>query len=286
MTDSMFVFNETMRYISQKRNMALKSVNENGETVKRSHGGVTGNITFDRFFTAKIKSNGFYGMSWKIDRNCETEEHCYNLYPDTVTSDAGLRKFGSKNRLMSLMCIPVGILKRLDLRHRDTYLVDIITSPTPRIVLRDRNKSDILEGDMSATIYCKAAGEIVDDVIIANSTEFQAYRRKADTIKTNHKIAHDAGKITIPFYCDIYVDPDDRHCDHVFSCKDGFLHNIPPELISHPSNLRFMDSYLNMSKGSDSWVSLDEFKEDIVASGHYTMGAIEDAIFYFDPNTV
>lgn len=278
--ENLFTFNYRPT-ITLKRKMAAPAFNDRGETVKRSYGGSTGNITFDSNFTANIRSNGFYDMVWKIYRDCETDDNRYVLYPEAVTSDKGLRKFGAKNRHMSLMSIPVSILGRLGMKHLDTYFVDVMTAPVPRIILRDRNKSSVIGEEMMATIYCKAVGEIKDDVIIADSTEFKEYRQAADTVKNRHQKAHDDGKITIPYYQDIIVEQDKRHCDHIFSCKDGFLNNIPPELISHPSNLQFMDGHLNSSKGAESWKTLSKFKNDIVESGDYPMSYIEDSIKYF-----
>lgn len=52
--------------------------------------------------------------------------------------------------------------------------------------------------------------------------------------------------------------------DHIFSIKDGFINNVPPSLVSHPSNLRMLREKDNMSKNYRSAVSIYEFYRKII----------------------
>lgn len=263
--------------LSPKRQVAAKITN--GEkTIKDSNGRSTSNITFDSKFTEVIRNNGFYDMKWKIYRDAESNENSYVLYPETVTSVPGLRKFGTKNKHMSLMQIPVRVMENLDLYHMDTYLIDIITSPSPMIILRDRNVENVLHGSMSAKVYLKAVGEVAEVKVIADKELYEDYRADAVNVMKKYLTMENNGGLEIPYFDGIIVDPKDRHCDHIFSCKDGYLNDIPPDLISHPSNLQFMENKINISKNAKSWCTLDEFKQKIVDSGGFSLEDIEKRI--------
>lgn len=51
--------------------------------------------------------------------------------------------------------------------------------------------------------------------------------------------------------------------DHMYSVKDGFENNVPPELLSHPANCRLIIHNENSSKNRNSCITLDELKERI-----------------------
>ena len=51
--------------------------------------------------------------------------------------------------------------------------------------------------------------------------------------------------------------------DHILSREYGWRNNIPPEIISHPVNCRFLSNIDNARKGSDSHMSLDELLRKI-----------------------
>ena len=51
--------------------------------------------------------------------------------------------------------------------------------------------------------------------------------------------------------------------DHMYSVKDGFENNVPPEILSHPANCRLIIHNENVSKHRNSCITLDELKERI-----------------------
>jgi len=48
--------------------------------------------------------------------------------------------------------------------------------------------------------------------------------------------------------------------DHLYSVKDGFLNNVPLEIIKHPANCKLVKHIDNQKKGSKSSISLEELK--------------------------
>lgn len=50
----------------------------------------------------------------------------------------------------------------------------------------------------------------------------------------------------------------DDHVDHIYSVKDGFDNQIPPEVIGHRINLRWLNKKVNGSKGSRSDMTLSK----------------------------
>ena len=51
--------------------------------------------------------------------------------------------------------------------------------------------------------------------------------------------------------------------DHMYSVKDGFENNVPPNLLAHPANCRLVIHNENVSKHKNSCITLDELKERI-----------------------
>lgn len=51
--------------------------------------------------------------------------------------------------------------------------------------------------------------------------------------------------------------------DHIYSVKDGFLNNINPLIIAHPANCRLMLHSDNVSKYTDSGITIEELLERI-----------------------
>ena len=51
------------------------------------------------------------------------------------------------------------------------------------------------------------------------------------------------------------------HLDHKFSIYDGFVNNVPPEVISSVSNLQILSEHENISKHKESCLSLNELIE-------------------------
>lgn len=51
--------------------------------------------------------------------------------------------------------------------------------------------------------------------------------------------------------------------DHKLSKKDGFLNNIPPEIIGHYKNLKILTEFENKSKGSNSSILISDLYEQV-----------------------
>jgi hypothetical protein len=56
----------------------------------------------------------------------------------------------------------------------------------------------------------------------------------------------------------------DYHLDHLFSIKQGFLQNIPIEIISHPCNLQMIHYKDNLKKQDECWISKDDLLNNII----------------------
>lgn len=56
----------------------------------------------------------------------------------------------------------------------------------------------------------------------------------------------------------------DIHLDHIFSVADAFDSSVPPEVVSHWSNLRVIDGTLNTSKGRRSDKTLLSLYNDYI----------------------
>lgn len=67
-----------------------------------------------------------------------------------------------------------------------------------------------------------------------------------------------------------WLDPENKrgknwHVDHVYSITDGFLNNVPIDVISDISNLRLISDKENYSKHRHSHKSLDQLYEDYLS---------------------
>ena len=51
------------------------------------------------------------------------------------------------------------------------------------------------------------------------------------------------------------------HLDHIYSVKDGFINEVPVEIVSHWSNLMLIPYRHNIAKSNTSWRSLDQLHE-------------------------
>lgn len=56
------------------------------------------------------------------------------------------------------------------------------------------------------------------------------------------------------------------HIDHMYSIKQGFLNNIPIEIITHPYNLHMIHYKDNLVKQDSCWIEIDELLKKISES--------------------
>ena len=85
--------------------------------------------------------------------------------------------------------------------------------------------------------------------------EYQIY--KSNVINMSNKIFRRFGEIVNPDGVIRY------HLDHMVSIRFGFDNNIPPEIISHVSNLCMLEESKNISKGFDCSITIDELYKRI-----------------------
>jgi hypothetical protein len=86
---------------------------------------------------------------------------------------------------------------------------------------------------------------------------------------TRKRYAHRVYQISITTYLNNVdlLDPErkrgkDWHIDHIYSVEDGFLNNVPPNIMGHVSNLRLISSKENYAKHKRSEKSIEELYED------------------------
>lgn len=56
------------------------------------------------------------------------------------------------------------------------------------------------------------------------------------------------------------------HVDHIYSIHDGFLNFVAPDVIASICNLQLLPGPINISKNSDSWMTLEDLLLTIAAS--------------------
>lgn len=56
----------------------------------------------------------------------------------------------------------------------------------------------------------------------------------------------------------------DYHIDHLFSIKQGFLEDLPIEIISHPCNLHMIFYKDNLKKQDECWITKEELLSNII----------------------
>ena len=99
---------------------------------------------------------------------------------------------------------------------------------------------------------------------IAEKTEYQIYKESCQfkfTLIEMNKL--DLQKATIHGWYHPIKNPNGATRDHMFSIKEGFLQNIPPELIKHPANCEIMLQKENSSKNAKCSITLEELKQRI-----------------------
>jgi hypothetical protein len=58
--------------------------------------------------------------------------------------------------------------------------------------------------------------------------------------------------------------PKTYHLDHLYSIKQGFLNNLPIEIITHPCNLHMINYQENLIKQDNCWITRDELLKNII----------------------
>ena len=53
-------------------------------------------------------------------------------------------------------------------------------------------------------------------------------------------------------------DEDAYHVDHIFSIYDGFMNDVPADVIGNICNLQCIPGLINITKRNDSWITLKE----------------------------
>jgi len=56
----------------------------------------------------------------------------------------------------------------------------------------------------------------------------------------------------------------DYHIDHIYSLKQGFLNNIPVEIITHPCNLHMINYKDNLIKQDNCWIEIEDLLKKII----------------------
>lgn len=107
---------------------------------------------------------------------------------------------------------------------------------------------------------------------------YKKYRLEADSFLNYHESFLPEGT-TFPVWGSSIMIPGVKyHRDHIFSCKDGYLHYIPTVLISDISNIQMMTESENCSKGSKSFGTVEDFISRLISSGRYKESEIHEMI--------
>jgi hypothetical protein len=84
-------------------------------------------------------------------------------------------------------------------------------------------------------------------------TKWELYKEKVDNITRSNWIQYEN-----------LINPENYprgqlfNLDHKVSKRDGFINDVPPEVIGHYKNLEILTEFANKSKGSNSSITIDE----------------------------
>ena len=97
-------------------------------------------------------------------------------------------------------------------------------------------------------------------VPLDKQTKFDIYRRNCYSFTLFNLNMYAKKKFGKSWEEDIGINK--KHIDHILSIKEGYENNIEPEIIGSICNLQFIDSNINISKGSSSWIEAEELTEN------------------------
>ena len=115
----------------------------------------------------------------------------------------------------------------------------------------------------------------VKEAISANKTQYWAdiYKGKNFTANglTRTQYRHRVQQYAETQYArhKYTIDPNgirskDYHLDHIYSVSDGFIHDVPINIISDISNLRLISATENLAKNKSSHKTLEALYEDVI----------------------
>ncbi len=111
--------------------------------------------------------------------------------------------------------------------------------------------------DKTRTTRIKNGTQINDEVIEGFSDYKKVVMNRTITIYRNNKIIINPKNLK--------RSKKEYHIDHLFSIKQGFLQNIPIEIITHPCNLQMIYYKDNLKKQDECWITKDELLNNIIS---------------------
>ena len=111
--------------------------------------------------------------------------------------------------------------------------------------------------DKTRTTRIKNGTQINDEVIEGFSDYKTVVMNRTITIYRNNKIIINPKNLK--------RSKKEYHIDHLFSIKQGFLQNIPIEIITHPCNLQMIYYKDNLKKQDECWITKDELLNNIIS---------------------
>ncbi len=102
-------------------------------------------------------------------------------------------------------------------------------------------------------------GTQIDDTLINNFKDYKKVAmNRTITIYSNNKKIINANNLKRA--------KKEYHIDHIYSIKQGFLNNIPLEIITHPCNLQMIHYKENLIKQDSCWITLESLLLNIINS--------------------
>ena len=131
--------------------------------------------------------------------------------------------------------------------------------------IKQKRKQTIYEryGDVNTGWNEKAIESRIRNGTMVPRDQIEPYRRY------KNKVSNLTNKQDLSFLDDIekrgvYTseNKDVYHVDHIVSISEGFLNDVPPEVISSPPNLRCIKACDNMAKNNKSDMTIDELYKE------------------------
>lgn len=182
------------------------------------------------------KDNNSDGKS--IEKRKQTLEKKYGSEYDKIIQKnrekAMLEKHGVKNSFQMLKIKE----KRKD-TLKEKYGSETFNNPDKTRMTRISNGSQINDEDVEDFLKYKK--------VVINRT-ITVYRNNKDLINPQN----------------LNRSKKEYHIDHLFSIKQGFLQNIPVDIISHPCNLHMIDYKENIKKQDECWITKSDLLNSII----------------------
>tara|TARA_B100000929_G_C15490895_1_gene414415 strand:+ start:943 stop:1713 length:771 start_codon:yes stop_codon:yes gene_type:complete len=200
--------------------------------------------------THLTEKSPFLEIHYALKNNITIRPLCQNCKVNTVSYNYGLKKYTSycSNKCSILICHEKADREQMKQSRKKTFTERYGVENASHIA---DSKSKISE---SKTAYWKEYYRN-KDFTAEGLTKAQYRHRAQQYAETQYNRYKDL------------IDPEglrssNYHLDHVYSVSDGFLNDVPVDVISDVSNLMLIEAKTNLSKNKTSGKTLEQLYKD------------------------